>query len=138
LIGLVATILNLPGTQIDVVNTQKTHKEPYIIERRELSPRDYLAGLAKSDYNLLRLATEIIRRESNWQPEVCNKRYGCMAGQGLFQLIPSTVAYCEKKLKREIDPLNAFQNLDCGWWLLVNEGIRHWEDPNGEWGAGPY
>ena len=89
----------------------------------------------KADPELL---TEIIRRESNFDPKVCNKEFGCNAGQGLVQLIPSTVKNCEKRLEIKIDPFNPEDNLECGAFLLGTDGIRHWEDPEGKWGSGPY
>jgi len=87
--------------------------------------------LADGDIELYNLASEIIRRESGWNPAVCNKRYGCKSGQGLFQIIPSTLKYCENKLGRELDVFDAFDNLDCGFWLLANEGIEHWNPYSG-------
>ena len=77
--------------------------------------------------------TEIIKRESGGDPTVCNVDYGCSAGMGLTQLIPSTVLYCEEKLGRIIDPFNSKDNVACAVWLLENEGIIHW-DPY----SGPY
>ena len=85
------------------------------------------------DPQLLAVLDEIVKRESNGNPSVCNAESGCKAGQGLTQLIPSTVKYCEEKLGKEIDPFNSSDNLECAMWLLDNEGIEHWE----EW-SGPY
>ncbi len=79
------------------------------------------------------LLEEIVKRESGGNPNVCNKEFGCKAGMGLVQLIPTTVKYCEEKLGRDIDPFDPEDNLACGYWLLANEGIRHWET----W-SGPY
>ena len=84
------------------------------------------------------LLDEIIKRESNGDPLVCNKQYGCKAGMGLTQLIPSTVKYCEEKLGKEIDPFNPEDNIECATWLLENEGIKHWQSEDGSWGSGPY
>lgn len=85
------------------------------------------------DIGIELLLEEIIRRESNGDPKICNTEYGCNAGMGLTGLIPSTVTYCEEKLGRKIDPFEPEQNLACARWLLKNEGIKHWED----W-SGPY
>ncbi|HDY66246.1 MAG TPA: hypothetical protein ENH85_00490 [Candidatus Scalindua sp.] len=78
---------------------------------------------------------KIIHCESGGNPKVCNKEYGCKAGMGLFQLIPSTVKYCEKKLGKSIDPFNAEDNYECGVWLLENEGTRHWGTVDTIWGS---
>lgn len=75
----------------------------------------------------------IIRRESDWKYWVCNRKYGCKAGMGLIQVIPSTVKYCSEKLGYKIDPFNPYDNMECGIWLLDNDGTEHWE----EW-SGPY
>jgi len=70
---------------------------------------------------------DIQKCESGYDSEVCNAEFGCIAGMGLWQIIPSTLKYCEKKLGRELDAFNAEDNNDCGLWLLENEGDRHWE-----------
>lgn len=75
----------------------------------------------------------IIQRESGGNPAICNQKFGCKAGAGLTQLIPTTIQYCEKKLGKSIDPFDADDNLDCARWLLENEGIKHWS----KW-SGPY
>lgn len=96
--------------------------------RTSISPY-YAPQNVKSDTeNALEIKMKaIIACESGGNPEVCNKEYGCGAGMGLCQLIPSTVKYCEEKLGKEIDPFNPEDNLECGWWLLRNEGDKHWE-----------
>jgi hypothetical protein len=85
--------------------------------------------------NLTELADIIIMCESGGRPDVCNKQYGCRAGIGLFQLIPSTVRYCEEKLAKTIDPFNPNDNYECGMWLLENEGTRHWGYEGADWGS---
>mgnify|MGYP001585339882 CR=1 FL=1 len=79
------------------------------------------------------LVLEIVRRESNFNPTVCNEKFGCSHGQGLLQLIPSTNEYCEKKLGRKLNPFDAEDNIDCGLYLLKTDGIVHWN----QW-SGPY
>ena len=76
----------------------------------------------------------IVRYESHYK-NVCNFEYGCGAGKGYVQLIESTTNHCSKKLGRIIDPNNAVDNLECGAWLLANEGTRHWGCPDCEWGS---
>ena len=91
-----------------------------------------------------KLAREIIRRESGFDTVACNVLLGCNSGQGLMQVIPSTERDCEKRIGRELDMLNAEDNLDCGLTLLKEDGIGHWDDMSwkrGEpkkWGSGPY
>lgn len=74
----------------------------------------------------------IIDCESKWK-NICNQQYGCSAGMGLCQLIPSTVEYCEKELDKEIDPLNEIDNLRCCLWLYENEGTIHWQQSQDCW-----
>ena len=92
-----------------------------------------LASLYGKD-DIADLLDKIIECESNWK-NVCNQKYGCNAGMGLAQLIPQTVKYCEKNLGRKIDPFNKQDNLECAFWLLENEGWRHWGCPNCDWGT---
>ena len=84
---------------------------------------------------LTSLIDDIIWCESRGDPSVCNQQYGCKAGMGLFQLIPSTVKYCEEKLGRDIDPFNENDNMACGMWLLKNEGTDHWGTADTDWGS---
>jgi len=81
--------------------------------------------------------TELVQRiifcESGGNSNVCNKQYGCYAGMGLFQLIPSTVKYCEEKLGKKIDPFNKRDNTECAIWLLENEGTSHWNQSKSCW-----
>jgi len=86
-------------------------------------------------YTLGALAEEIIWCESRGKHDVCNQEFGCGAGMGLFQLIPSTVKYCEEKLGKTIDPFCPEDNYECGMWLLENEGTRHWGYEGANWGS---
>jgi len=95
--------------------------------------------------NLADQLSEVIRRESKWGEfdtgidyGICNREFGCGSGQGLIMLIVSTEKHCEEKLGREIDRANPYDSIDCGIYLLEQEGIGHWEDPKGLWGSGPY
>jgi len=67
----------------------------------------------------------IVFCESSFREKVCSYR-GCEYGMGLVQVIPSTLNYCEKKLGRKLNPFEKKDNLDCGLWLLENEGNSHW------------
>lgn len=86
------------------------------------------------DYEQAELLSRIITCESGWQ-NICNQKYGCKAGQGIVQLIPSTVKYCEEKLGKPIDPFNEEDALECASWLLENEGVEHWGCPSCDWGS---
>ncbi len=79
------------------------------------------------------LLNKIIECESNWQ-NICNSK-SCDYGQGVAQLIPSTVKYCEDKLGHKIDPFNVNDNVECAVWLLENEGYQHWGTEITEWGS---
>ena len=89
----------------------------------------------KSLGSLTGIAKRIMHCESGGNPTVCNQEYGCRAGIGLYQLIPSTVKYCEEKLGRDIDPFNADDNTVCAMYLLENEGTRHWGYEGASWGS---
>ena len=78
---------------------------------------------------------DIVKCESGFNPTVCNKEFGCKSGMGLGQLIPSTVRYCEANLKKEIDPFDPEDNLECCSWLLENEGTGHWGTAETDWGS---
>jgi hypothetical protein len=107
-----------------------------------------LAELGPNEPQIVKLAEEIINRESGWQVKVCNAKQGCNAGQGLFQIIPSTLRNCEVGLERKLDVFNPVDNMDCGWWLLTKDGVAvgigHWDDMSWKkglpkkWGSGPY
>ena len=101
------------------------------------------------DERVFLLADEIVRRESGWKHDICNRTTsdGCAAGQGLFQVVYGTERTCEGHFGREMDMLDAYDNIDCGVWLLtangVRQGIGHWDSfgrlYNGRaWGSGPY
>ena len=97
-------------------------RQPNIVER-------------PTNKSLATLMEKIIQCESSGNPNVCNRRFGCRAGMGLCQLIPSTVKYCELKLGKSIDPFDAEDNRECGMWLLENEGTRHWGTATTNWGS---
>ena len=77
------------------------------------------------------LALEIVRRESNFNPKICNWKFGCRSGMGLFQIVLGTLKHCQSKLGRLLDAFDPIDNIDCGIWLLKYEGIGHWEPYSG-------
>ena len=87
-----------------------------------------------------KLATSIITCEGGWEnPRQCNGIYGCIAGQGHFQFIPSTwnsiieadftpiPDYCRTKEGVFISECN----LIAGVWLLSVDGDTHWRTWSG-------
>lgn len=68
----------------------------------------------------------IVKCESKFNPEVCSYA-GCKSGMGLCQIIPSTLKHCEEMLGKKLDPFNPKDNLECGVYLLENEGDYHWD-----------
>ncbi len=90
-------------------------------------------GLSYSEKILL---DKIIECESNWR-NVCNQQYGCKAGAGVAQLIPSTTKYCSENLEKKIDPLNERDSLECAAWLLTRtpQAHFHWGKPDSWWGS---
>lgn len=104
---------------------------------------DYLCGYTTKEpcrsVNLADQLEAVIRAEfgPDWETATdydrCNREYGCGSGQGLIMLIVSTRDYCSKKLGREIKREDPYDSIDCGLWLLRNNGVRDWE----KW-SGPY
>ena len=110
------------------------------------------------------LLDKIIFRESSGNPKVCNKLYGCRMGMGLAGFISSTwnetldrmncagkfdtitcfKSYlpekCNEKIKFPIskERTEAVFNGECNRfiakWLLIKDGIRHWEQWSGPYG----
>jgi hypothetical protein len=76
----------------------------------------------------------IVRCESHYE-NVCNFEYGCIGGIGYYQLLQKTAQYCSEKMGKDIDPYNPKDNLECGTWLLKNEGTRHWGTEFTWWGS---
>lgn len=85
------------------------------------------------DYDQAELLDRIAECESDWR-NICNAK-GCEYGQGIFQLIPTTVKYCEEKLGKEIDPFDEEESRECAAWLLTNEGPGHWGCSTCDWGT---
>jgi hypothetical protein len=78
--------------------------------------------------------TKISQCESHFQ-NVCNFKYGCNGGIGYMQLLESTAKHCSEKMGRIIDPHNPADNIECGAWLLKNEGTYHWGTQYTWWGS---
>ena len=90
---------------------------------------EQLKELIKNKYPKL---DKIITCESQWINQ-CNQKYGCKAGIGLGQLIPSTKRYCEEKLRMSINPFDERDNLICSLWLYLYEGNSHWKQSEKCW-----
>lgn len=74
----------------------------------------------------------IVDCESDFNPKAISYA-GWWAGMGLCQIVPSTLRHCENKLGRKLDIFDPIDNLDCGDWLLKNEGLRHWQPSRHCW-----
>lgn len=100
-----------------------------------------LAGPSLTDKELKEKLTTICGCESQFDEKACDERYGkneegyCKAGNGWCGIIPSTGKYCEEKLGRQLDLFNKKDNWDCAFWLLKNEGTRHWGYEGSSWGS---
>ena len=98
------------------------------------------------------LEFKIISCESNWNPEVCNREYGCRGGMGLWQFISGTwnttlirmeeagVYLPDRCWKFVTLPVSTERteavfdhecNLLAGRWLLRTDGDRHWRTWSG-------
>jgi len=110
-------------------NTQLVY-EPYLYQNKglNLENKEDLKSLIRQEaerYNIdANLVLEIVRRESNFNPKICNQQYGCIAGQGLFMIIPSTEKMCERHFGREMDMFDVWDNIDCAMWLLTKGDLK--------------
>jgi len=112
-------------------NSLKAITPPVYIEPRVL-------GMLTNgiEINTALLLDRIITCESGWR-NICNQKYGCLAGIGLAQITPNTGRYCEEKLGRKLDLFSPDDNLECAIWLLENEGWHRWgtAETVGIWGS---
>ena len=86
-------------------------------------------------YEQAELLNRIAECESGWQ-NICNSK-GCKYGQGIWQIIPSSIKYCEEKLGKKIDPFDIEDNKECAIYLLTKtpQGANHWGFKNINWGT---
>ena len=86
-------------------------------------------------YEQAELLNRIAECESGWQ-NICNSK-GCKYGQGIWQIIPSSIKYCEEKLGKKIDPFDIEDNKKCAIYLLTKtpQGVNHWGYPDSWWGS---
>ena len=82
--------------------------------------------------------------ESENDPMACNTCEGteweglynpdiCPCGAGPYQIIPSTLKYCEEKLGRELDVFNPVDNEACAIFLYENYGTKPWTQSQACW-----
>lgn len=83
----------------------------YIAERGEE------IGLSGHDIDV---ALSIVWSESQFR-NVCNAKFGCVAGMGIFQFIKST---WKKSCEGEI--MNPLDNVECGLELIKQKQFGHW------------
>ena len=111
--------------------------EPLFLPSGVIIQGNSLMAISSLEYPNIQILASKIRTCENPSndPLACNQQYGCIAGMGDYQLIPSTVKYCEEKLGRPIDPFIKEDNHACGLWLLENEGTKHWGSSTTDWGS---
>lgn len=102
----------------------------YYASRIPYIPITYVLGILVSEQ-----LYDIIECESGFDPDVCNVEYGCGSGQGLAQIIPSTLRHCEEKLEKELDVFDPQDNIACAQYLLEEEGDYHWGTATSSWGS---
>jgi len=158
LVGLKKVIATQSNGLVDLYNPEiSTNSIVYFIEH----PETKAEREAKIEKAIESLVDEIIKRESGGIPTICNKAYGCRAGMGLMMFISSTWNSTLDRMKKEIDkkghlsfglemPDRCWQKVklpaskertesifdgECnriaGTWLLLTDGIGHWESYSG-------
>ena len=90
---------------------------------------EYLKELIREKYPEL---NRIIECESNWK-NICNQKYGCYAGIGLAQIIPSTWKFAKLNGLAVDDPFNEVDNLLTAIWLYENYGNKPWSQSQKCW-----
>jgi len=75
---------------------------------------------------------DIIVCESNWR-NVCNQKYGCPAGQGIAQIIPSTWEFVQANGVKVGSPFNEEDNLKAAIWLYERYGNKPWLQSQSCW-----
>lgn len=156
-------LLLLFGTLIPIAIAAPNVHQGYINERLTIIQNNSLVGVSTphittaKDIALELLLQEIIKRESGGNAEVCNAEFGCGSGMGLCGFISSTWNSTLKRMKKEdiimdnycwqlvdasANKNHPIFNKECHMtvcrWLLLSDGIRHWDSNGGEWGSGPY
>lgn len=87
------------------------------------------------DYSDTRKAEAIVSCEGDNNPNVCNKQFGCLGGQGHFQIIPSTwLSTCAGVLGLT-DVFDGNQNIRCGIYILKTRGDGAWGTVDTWWGS---
>lgn len=83
---------------------------------------------------------KIIKCESNFQPDVCNGKYGCSSGMGLCQFIKSTwlgtIDRMGELLPERCRNMKAVFDGECNLtackWLYETDGDVHWRAWSGD------
>ena len=82
-------------------------------------------------YDDIKKAEAIVSCEGGFDdPAICNKQYGCRAGQGHAQFIPSTWAGLQKVIGVE-NVFDTSDNIQGLIYLLQRDGDRHWRPYSG-------
>ena len=104
------------------------------------SGREYIVWLihhwsAYYEYTDTAKAEAIVSCEGGFNdPHICNKQYGCRAGQGHAQFIPSTWANMENAIGVK-DVFDSSDNIQGLIYLLKTSGDQHWGTLTTEWGS---
>lgn len=123
-------------------------------------PKIYVYGSLNTferEIDIEQLLKEVIRRESNGNPKICNLKFGCGSGAGLCGFIPRTwnstlermkendiymPSYCWQEVSLPISENHPIFNSECHLivceWLLRTDGTKHWDSSGEWWGSGPY
>ena len=89
----------------------------------------YWAG--KYGYKDVKKAEAIVSCEGGFNdPRICNREFGCRAGQGHSQFIPSTWSWLQKEIGVQ-DVFDTSDNIQGLIYLLQKDGDRHWRPYSG-------
>jgi hypothetical protein len=137
----------MPAIRQDISVTEEEAIPPKSLEsirrhldfpaNKKLPPKEWLRSVAlDKDFALLE---EVAHHESGWNSEVCNKKYGCTSGQGLFQIIPSTFDRTCKPNIPVFDVFEPYDNMKCALWLFyfTPGHIDHWRPYSGPYTNDP-
>jgi len=117
-----------------------------VVENEVIKLNDALVAEYAVKYGAnVSLALAIVECESEFEAGICNEQYGCDAGMGLYQFIPSRWEETIRQMGVLGEPVasctgfsrvfDAECNAMAGAWLLANEGSTHWGTPESDWGT---
>ncbi len=133
MLGMTIAVLGLGDNQFEVINAPLIEEEPYVTERRELSPRDFLLELDEYNFDLI---SRVINAESGWNPDAKNPN---SSASGILQYLDGTFkAYCIDKYgyaDSMEEKNNPYIQIRCGVQMISEpNGINHWDASRFIWG----